>query len=114
MRNAALQGKDRNKAPEEVLLWIMNDIRRLRRDDTAKTDRKRLFIEDEREEKELRGYVIQALTASISNSLSNSGRPLGEENKHQSERDAVTAWRQAHNGNIPAAPGADHSQQKGH
>lgn len=109
MRNAVTQGKDRNKAPEEVLMWIMNDIRKMRREDTAKKDRQRLFIEDEREEKELRGYVIQALAASIGNTLSGHSRAPGEEHKHQSEREATIAWRQAQVGNLPAPQGPNRS-----
>ena len=113
MRNAATHGKDRNKAPEEVLIWIMNDIRRLRRDDTAKTDRQRLFIEDDREEKELRNYVIQAITASIGSTVSSQSRTPGEENKHQSERDATIAWREAQARNLPAPPGPNRNPEDG-
>ena len=92
----------------------MNDIRRLRREDTSKKDRQRLFIEDEREEKELRGYVIQALAASIGNMLPGQARTSGEENKHQSERDATVAWRQGQIGNVPAPPRPDRSPREGH
>lgn len=65
VRNATTQGAPRNKCPEEVLLYITNEIRQMRRRDMDKDDRKRLIIQDEREEKELRGYVIQNLAAEI-------------------------------------------------
>lgn len=94
VRNAAMHGGDRNRAPEEVLMWIINDIRRMRRENTPKEDRRRIFIEDEREEKELRGYVIQTLAASISTMLPGSTRASGHEQKHQSERNATAAWMQ--------------------
>lgn len=85
-----MHGKDRTKAPEEVLLYIIDDIRKRRRDEAGNKDDKILATEDEREEKELRGYVIQSLATSIGNMLPS------EENKHQSEREVTAAWRQAH------------------
>ena len=69
VRNAADHGLDRNRCPEEVLLYIVNEVRRMRRETMSKEERKRIFIEDEREEKELRGYVVQALAASIGHML---------------------------------------------
>lgn len=97
----------RTKAPEEVLMWIMNDIRRSLREDTAKTDRKKLFNEDQREEEELFNYVLQAIAAAIPNR-----RPKpGEENKHQTERDAAIAWREAQTGNVP--PRSDRNPREG-
>ena len=92
VRNASAHGADRNKAPEEVLLWIINDIRRTRRENTPKEERKRLFIEDEREEKELRGYVIQALAASIGNLLPGHINATGQEPKHPNHQTSVPPW----------------------
>lgn len=43
----------------------MLEIRQLRRSALAKEEKRRLFKEDEREDHELRGYVIRALTAGI-------------------------------------------------
>ena len=65
VRNATTQGTERNKCPEEVLLYIIDEIRRMRRADIDKDDRKNLIIQDEREEKELRGYVIRNLAEEI-------------------------------------------------
>lgn len=79
VRNAADHGADRNKCPEEVLMFITNEIRRMRRETMPKDERKRLIIEDEREEKELRGYVIQALAASIGKMLPQGGNGSGGE-----------------------------------
>ena len=95
VRNASAHGADRNRAPEEVILWIMNDIRRTRRENTPKEDRKRLFIEDEREEKELRGYVIQALAASIGNLLPGNTNAAANEPKHPNHQTGAAIWQQA-------------------
>ena len=65
VRNASTHGSPRDKCPEAVLLYIMNEIKAMRRSNIDKDDRKRLIIMDEREEKELRGYVIQNLAAEI-------------------------------------------------
>lgn len=95
IRNASTHGADRNRAPEEVILWIMNDIRRTRRENTSKEDRKRLFIEDEREEKELRGYVIQALAASVGKLLPGQINAAGQEPKHSNHQTGAEIWQQA-------------------
>ena len=47
----------------------MLEIRRLRRENIDKEVRRRLMIEDDREEKELRSYVAQSLTAEMVSSL---------------------------------------------
>ena len=96
VRNAADHGADRNRCPEEVLMYIINEIRRMRRETMLKDERKRLIIEDEREEKELRGYVVQALTASIGRLLPGSASgPNGEEIKLPTRTTGAEAWRQA-------------------
>ena len=69
VRNPAQHGLDRTRCPEEVLLWIMLEIRRLRRENIDKETRRRLMLEDDREEKELRSYVAQSLTAEMVSSL---------------------------------------------
>ncbi|WEW59650.1 Protein png1 [Emydomyces testavorans] len=69
VRNPAKHGKSRTRAPEEVLLWVILEIRRMRRESLSKEECRRLMKEDEREERELRGYMVQALTSEINNLL---------------------------------------------
>ncbi|KAL6716678.1 Protein png1 [Lecanora helva] len=109
VRNASLHGTDRNRCPEEVLLYIVSEIRRMRRESLSKEERKRLIIEDEREEKELRGYVVQALAASIGNMLpggSGGGErnPDGQEIKMPRRTTGVEIWRLARGENGNEAP----------
>jgi peptide-N4-(N-acetyl-beta-glucosaminyl)asparagine amidase len=47
----------------------MLQIRKLRRENIDKEARRRLMIEDEREERELRNYVAQSLTTEMISSL---------------------------------------------
>lgn len=65
VHNPAEYGADRARCPEEVLLWIMREIKKMRRDNLDKSEQSRLMKEDAREEKELRSYVAQALTAQM-------------------------------------------------
>ena len=74
VRNAALHGNERNKCPEAVLVWILQEIKRMRREGiTLKEDRKKLLIEDEREDRELKNFVIRSLAASIGNMIPTNG-----------------------------------------
>lgn len=99
VRNASSHGADRRRAPEEVLMWITNEIRRLRRDSISKEERRRLIAEDDREEKELRGYVVQALAAQIGLMLPTvpgSGSAVsGDEQKLPANRSGTVSWQQA-------------------
>jgi peptide-N4-(N-acetyl-beta-glucosaminyl)asparagine amidase len=59
----------------------------------SKADQRRLIKEDEREERELRGYTASALAAEIQNILPRSlvGRP--DEQKHADARqEAASEW----------------------
>lgn len=96
VRDASKHGADRNRCPEEVLVWIMDEIKRLRRENVGKEDRRRLVIEDHREEKELRGYVVQALAAEIGRiNLSGQPSPSGDEQKLPERVSGGRAWREA-------------------
>lgn len=76
VRSPTKHGMPRTRAPEEVLLWVIQEIRKKRRQDGSKIDMKRLMKEDEREERELRAYMASGLAAEINNLLpQTTGRP---------------------------------------
>ena len=126
VRNAADHGADRNRCPEEVLLYIINEVRRMRRETMPKEERRRIFIEDEREEKELRGYVVQALAASIGNMLpggsgsilpgGGNGGAGGGEVKLPARQTGAETWRAARGENGAGGPGGpeDPSRREEH
>ncbi|KAL8973285.1 MAG: hypothetical protein Q9197_002427 [Variospora fuerteventurae] len=97
VRDASKHGLDRNRCPEEVLVWITDEIKKLQRENASKEDRRRLIIEDHREEKELRGYVVQALAAEIGriNISGQPAAPAGEEQKLPERVSGDRAWRAA-------------------
>ncbi|KIW96667.1 uncharacterized protein Z519_02058 [Cladophialophora bantiana CBS 173.52] len=89
----------RTRCPEEVLLWIMHEIRKIRRENMDKHVRNQLMREDEREERELRSYVAQSLASDMINSMPgpiNAERP--DEVKHPVDRQQEVAvqWSQQH------------------
>jgi peptide-N4-(N-acetyl-beta-glucosaminyl)asparagine amidase len=93
VRSFSRHGSPRTRAPEEVVLWSIHEIRRKRREGLKATDLRRLQKEDEREEKELRCYMASALAAEINNMLPRHlvGRP--EDQKHPGARQgASTEW----------------------
>ena len=92
VRSPAKYGLGRTRCPEEVLLYITHEIRKLRRENMDKEQRRRLMREDEREEKELRGYVAQSLTEEMMNSLPNSANPQEAKTREQLEQEQAAAW----------------------
>ncbi|KAI4129996.1 MAG: hypothetical protein LQ347_003540 [Umbilicaria vellea] len=116
IRNPATHGADRKKAPEEVLLWIINEIRRLRREPLSKEDRHRLIREDQREERELRSYVVSALATEIermiqpaSPSTASTAAP-----KLPARPTGAAQWMQARSENGVGEPGSDQPPREGH
>ena len=115
VRNASIHGLDRKRAPEEVLLYIINEIRKMRRQELSKEERRRLWIEDEREDRELRSYVVQALAASIGVAMPNlrlentvsstPGRSVQQ--KIPGRQSGNAEWREAREENGPQAEGPD-------
>ncbi|KAJ5131046.1 Peptidase (PNG1) [Penicillium bovifimosum] len=91
VRSFSRHGSPRTRAPEEVVLWTIHEIRRKRRENMSKTDQRRLIKEDEREEKELRCYMASALASEINKMLPRAltGRP--EDQKHPGARQEASA-----------------------
>ena len=118
VRNAERHGADRKRCPEEVLIWITDEIKKIRRENiTSKDERRRLIIEDQREEKELRGYVVQALASEISLMLpTGQQQASGDEQKLPPARVSGTqAWREARGENGGSEPpGNDRPPREGH
>ena len=117
VRNAASHGAERNKCPEEVLLYVLREIKQTRRASMLKDERKRLLIEDEREERELQGFVVQALAAEIGKMLPTGRSGGGDDIKvpeQSARRSGAQAWREARRENGGDDTGRDQPPREGH
>lgn len=66
VRDPQKHAAERNRAPEAVLLHIMDEIRNMRRNNMSKQDKFRLQGEDIREGKELYSHVISSIAYEVS------------------------------------------------
>ena len=117
VRNAASHGAERNKCPEEVLMYVTTEIKRMRRASMLKDEQKRLLIEDDREERELQGFVVQALAAEIGKMLPTGRGGGGEDIKvpeQSARRSGAQAWREARGENGGDDSGRDQPPREGH
>src|SRR5690606_12671606 len=55
----------RTRCPEEVLAWILQEVRTMKRKEMVKSERERLEREDMDEENELRVYYAQSLAREL-------------------------------------------------
>lgn len=102
VRNPAKQAVTRDKAPEAVVLHIMDEIRALRRRNMDKKEKFRLEGEDMREDREFRQFIIESLARDIARLLPGAVRVDPDAQKAAEQRaDAEWARIRAAQGDQP-------------
>ena len=122
VRDPATQSAPRNRCPEEVLHYILNEIRQSRRSNLSKQERLRLIKEDEWENRELCGYVVESLVSEIEHKITSASRgthAAGSDIKLPERQSGTAAWRPARGENgtgqgPPGGPGSDQPPREGH
>ncbi|KAL9053126.1 MAG: hypothetical protein Q9162_004990 [Coniocarpon cinnabarinum] len=74
-RNFMKYAGERKRTSESALLFVLDEIRRMRRRDMSKDDKFKLEEEDMREMRELRHYYFSTLTSSLAKSYSPASTP---------------------------------------
>lgn len=109
VRNPRKHGRLRDRCPEEVLLYILEELKTKAREKLSSDDRRRLEEEDRREEKELKQYQLKAMVAD----------GLIEPREKRPRQTGTTDWkrRRGEDGAVAAEPGVEadyRMEQDGH